>query len=201
MAPRQRRGLDPFPSAPPVGPESPLGEDDRLFGLLAGGSAVARWLGKRFQARPPHVPARRGAGAGPRSGFVTVALADDFLHADYRKEAVHHAVSQDKVTLNEPYTPPSPASASTTAPARPASTCSRGGGLLPASGSPVLPRRRLRPAAGTRLPCAASSYLADQTVGLLPAYPDEGEFIVGLTGVGPGDSLSLLSRSRRERRS
>lgn len=180
------------PSAPPVGPESPLGEDDRLFGLLAGGSAVARWLGKRFKlARPMYRRAVVPAPA-PRSGFVTVALADDFLHADYRKEAVHHAVSQDKVTLNEPYTP-TVAGISLDYRARSARVDLQSGeegfaGLeVQFFHVGAFGQRREHGFLRRQFP-----YLADQTVGLLPAYPDEGEFIVGLTGVGPGDSLSLL---------
>jgi len=35
------------------------------------------------------------------------------------------------------------------------------------------------------------AWVADQSVSLLPAFPDAGELIVGLQGVGPGDSIHL----------
>src|SRR5690606_7924009 len=77
----------------------------RLFSLLLSGSGIGRLLGQRFKLRQPIYLRPAIPAPTPRSGFITIALEEDFLHADYRKEAMQHAVDQDKIVLAEPWTP------------------------------------------------------------------------------------------------
>jgi len=180
------------PSAPPPA-SSTKGGDDYRFALLGGGSAFSRWLGKRFGlARPMY---QRDVVAPPpvRSGFVTVGLEDDFLHADYRREAVEHAVAKGK-GLNEPYTPTvQQISLDYRATSATVDVSAVGEADFVAAGElqffhvGAFGQRRehgfLR---------ASLAWVGDKTIGLLPAYPDEGEFLIGLSGIAAGEAASLL---------
>jgi len=81
--------------------------DAKLFALSVADNSGLRERGQRLaRARPlflrRHVPAPT-----VRKGFITIALLEDFLHADYRTEIIANArlpVAEQK-TRNEPYTP------------------------------------------------------------------------------------------------
>nr|MBL8412089.1 baseplate J/gp47 family protein [Dechloromonas sp.] len=181
------------PSAPPPASSAKDGDDYR-FALLRGGSSFSRWLGKRFgMARPMY---QREAVAPPpaRSGFVTVGLDDDFLHADYRREAVEHAVKNDKIVLNEPYTPTvqqiSLDYRATTATVDVGATGEAdfvAAGELQFFHVGAFGQRREHGFLRRSL-----AWADGQAIGLLPAYPDEGEFLIGLSGIGAGEAASLL---------
>jgi len=186
------------PSAPGVSGVYAISElaDRNLFALMFSGSGIGRWLGRRVKLSHPmqsrqHVPA-----PGARSGFITVALEEDFLHADYRKESVQHALLQDGKVLNEPYTPTvqginlaysavsDDVDMSLTGSAGEASFTN-----LDVQFFHVGAFGQAREHAFVR---AALDYVSDKLVRLMPQYPDEGELLIGLSGVAGGDSLSLL---------
>lgn len=141
--------------------------------------------------------AARAAAVPPpavRSGFVTVALIDDFLHADYRREILENALAGSTTVLNEPYTPVVQE--------------------ISLSYSAALPLIDLRRADADAFLAAADlqffhvgafgarrehpflrrdlAWVADKQPGLLPAYADEGEFLVAIDGIGAGESIHLL---------
>ncbi|MFT3734748.1 MAG: baseplate J/gp47 family protein [Rhodocyclaceae bacterium] len=186
------------PSAPPVEAEHASKHqlhDRRLFGLLAAGSGIARLLGHRRRLRLPMLNRPIVNPPSPRSGFITVALEEDFLHADYRKESIEHALG-DKKVLNEPYTP-----------------TVQGISLSYSAVSDAVDMSLTGDAGETSLTnpdvqffhvgCFGQArehaflreqldYVGNKTVFLMPQYPDEGELLIGISGVAAGDSLSLL---------
>lgn len=180
------------PSAPP--PSASVATDDiRLFGLRFGGSGIARWLATRFALARPMYQREFVPAPGARSGYVTVALVDDFLHADYRKETMQHALAQDGVVLNEPYTPTvQTISLGYTAQS---DEVDMSADDLDSFTNPDLQFflvdcfGQMRDHAFQR---QQLDYVQDKQVALLPAYPNEGEFIIGLQGVAAGDAASLL---------
>lgn len=181
------------PSAPPPASSAKGGEDYR-FALLGGGSAFSRWLGKRFGLARPMYQREVVTPPPARSGFVTVGLEDDFLHADYRREAVEHAVNNDKIVLNEPYTPTVRqisldyrATTGTVDVAALGENEFVAGSELQFFHVGAFGQRRehgfLR---------AGLDWVADKGIGLLPSYPDEGELLIGLSGIAAGEAASLL---------
>jgi hypothetical protein len=166
-----------------------------LYSMMAGGSVISRLFGKRFRKVQPVFISENVPAPAVRSGYVTVALVDDFLHAEYRKETMRLAKIQGNTTvLNEPWAP-----------------SVQDISLSYAASSPVLDLTRSDQQAfadsldlqffhvgpfGQRREHAflrnQFDWLADKAVGLLPAFPDQGEFIVGLSGVAAGDSIHLL---------
>ncbi len=118
-----------------------------------------------------------GAPAPPaaKPGFLALSLKQDFLHADYRQESVANLVTFSKnggtlVTLNEPYTP--------TLRAVSLSYHARSGEDARFFHAGPFGQRRERPDL-LRVP-------------LLPEFEDEGELLLGLSGLAAGDSVSLL---------
>ena len=183
------------PNAPALTPGKRLSEEGFVYSMLSGGSFFSRLFGKRrMQARPVFrretVPP-----PAPRSGYVTVALVDDFLHADYRKETLKHAKTPgDTTVLNEPYTPA--VQEITLAYAATSPSVDLGLDTADAFAAALdlqffhvgaFGQRREHPFLRRDL-----GWVADKRVALLPAYPDEGEFIVGVAGVAAGDSIHLL---------
>ncbi|GAA5167660.1 baseplate J/gp47 family protein [Viridibacterium curvum] len=188
------------PTAPAVEPEHGGNRyerrDRRLFGLLSGGSIVSRLLGQRQRLHFPMLNRPVVPPPAVRNGFITVALEDDFLHADYRRESVYHAIHQDKVTLNEPWTP-----------------TAQGISLNYSAESDAIDMSLTGEAGETsftnpdvqffHVGCFGQArehsflreqldYVSQKTVPLLPQYPDDGELLIGVSGVAAGDSLSLL---------
>ncbi|MES2208309.1 MAG: hypothetical protein V4525_16115 [Pseudomonadota bacterium] len=198
-------------NAPP--PSAPLQDnktDSRLFALFSAGSRISRLLGRRItMAKPIHkrprirlnlnVVGRGSAGetAVPapqvRSGYITLALTDDFLHADYRYEAIQHAMKQDKIVLNEPYTPTVQAmSLSYKAQSEAVDVSAVDQESFTSLDVQFFHvgcfgQRREHAYLRQQL-----SYLQEKRIGLIADFSYEGEFLIGLTGVNAGDAVSLL---------
>lgn len=183
------------PNPPPPAPETYQSEanEARIFSLRFSGSAIGRWLGLRFQMRRPiylrpHIPA-----PSPRNGFITVSLEEDFLHADYRKESVQHAMAQDGIVLAEPWTPSVQSirldySAVSDAVDMGANDEDAFASLdLQLFHIGCFGQRREHAFIRRNLPFAA-----DPQLRLLPHYPHEGELLIGLSGLKAGDGISLL---------
>lgn len=186
------------PNPPPPAPAAYASEanERRIFSLLLSGSGVGRWLGERFKMRRPiylrtHIPA-----PSPRSGFITVSLEEDFLHADYRKESVQHAVNQDKIVLAEPWTPTVQSiqlsySAISDAVDMSADDENAFASLdLQLFHIGCFGQRREHAFIRRRL-----DFVGDKQLRLLPHYPNQGELLIGLSGLKAGDGVSLLMQA------
>lgn len=96
-----------------VGTAAPVtNPTSRIRSLRSAGSGFALRRAVRLERMSPILRAGAHLSASvmdfvpahsPRAGFVSIALLDDFLHADYRKEAVAKLLAG--TPLNEPYTP------------------------------------------------------------------------------------------------
>ena len=93
------------PNAPLASSFLPVSEMGFVYSMLTGGSLVSRILGKNFMKARPVFQQEKVAPPPVRSGFVTVALVEDFLHADYRRETMEQARKASPKVLSEPYTP------------------------------------------------------------------------------------------------
>lgn len=188
------------PDAPPVTAEQGMLKhelaDRRLFALLFSGSSIARWLGQRRKLANPMQSRPQVPEPTPRSGFITVALAEDFLHADYRKESVQHAVAQDGKVLNEPYTPTVQGISLDYSAVSDTVDMSLTGSTGETSFSNTDVQLFHVGCFGQAREHAflrdQLDYVSDKAVRLLPRYADEGELLIGLRGVAAGDSVSLL---------
>ncbi len=166
-----------------------------VYSMLGGGSFVSRLFGKRFMNAQPVYQQEIVPPPAVRSGFVTVALIEDFLHADYRRQTMEEArKTTGAKVLNEPYTPVVQDITLAYAAQSPVADLTRDdqdafvasldlqffhvGAFGPRREHPFL-RRQL-------------GWVSEKKISLLPAYPDEGELIVGVAGVGAGDSIYLL---------
>jgi len=179
------------PDAPP--PSVIHTANSQLFAMISAGSIAGRLMGQRFKLSQPVYQRTFASPPEVRSGFITVSLIDDFLHADYRRETIANALAKNHIVLNEPYTP-----------------TVRGISLgyraqseevdfstndISSFTSPDLQFFHVgcfgqrREHAWLRQQC---DYHDDKRVTLLPSYPDEGAFLIGLSGVTAGDSISLL---------
>jgi hypothetical protein len=187
--------LDPTAPAPPVRRKSPTA---RYRALKAGGSKAALEMARAIK-RTNTVLSEAAPAITPALRFVTLTLENDFLHATYRKVTLENAVGQKRradgktpVVLNEPYTPMIREIvmdySARTVEVNVASTD------LDDYVEPDVQFFHVD-AFGQR---REHGWLRDQTedvpneVPLFPPHSDEGELLVGLTGVGPGDSVSLL---------
>lgn len=107
----------------------------------------------------------------PRAGCFTITLKEDFLHAYYRQKSVENAILGNKIVLKEPYTP-------TVREISLDYVAESAGSDQQFFHIGCFGQRR-EDGAGRR-------------VNLLPRYPDEGELLIGLSGVAGGDGVSLL---------
>jgi hypothetical protein len=167
----------------------------RLFALRFAGSGLARKLAHRIAlAQPIHQRDIDVPPPGARSGYITIALIDDFLHGDYRKETIANALrGTSGLVLNEPYTPKVQSiSLYYEAQSEKVSISGNDPDCFTTSGVQFF-----------HVGCFGQrrehAYLRSQTdpnldrsVPLLPDYPNEGEFLIGFSGAGAGDSLSVL---------
>ena len=131
----------------------------------------------------------QSAAAG-RPGLVIVALDEDFLHADYRKETL----ADHQIPRNQPYTPVVQ-QISLNYSARLPLTDLRGNGAEAFAAAANLQFFHIggfgarREHAFLRRDLA---WVADKQPGLLPLYPDEGECMIGVGGIAAGESIHLL---------
>ncbi|OYY94805.1 MAG: hypothetical protein B7Y41_04340 [Hydrogenophilales bacterium 28-61-23] len=186
------------PNAPPVEAEQGIRElaDRRLFALLFSGSGIARMMGRRSKLAHPMFDRAQVPAPSARSGFITIALEEDFLHADYRKESVRHAIARDGKVLNEPYTPTVQGIHLGYSAVSDTVDMSLTGGAGETSFTNLDVQffhvgcfGQAREHAFLR---EQLDYVSDKTVRMLPRYPDEGGLLIGLSGVAAGDSVSLL---------
>jgi hypothetical protein len=180
------------PNAPPL--TAPIRVADApLFALLSAGSLVGRLLGRRFSLERPIYQRLYVPPPDARSGFVTVSLVEDFLYADYRKETIQNALDQNGTVLNEPYTPTVKAislgyraqSDEVDFSANDIASFTN----LDLQFFHIGCFGQMREHAFLR---QQFDYVADKRVTVVPSYQHEGEFLIGLSGVAAGDSLSLL---------
>lgn len=178
------------PDTPPV-LRPPPGVASLSHALYFGGSFFARLLGQRVHRISP---AASGSTPLPppaaRPGFVTLALVDDFLHADYRRETL----AAPQSVRNEPYTPTlREVSLDYRASLPPVDLLADSADAFAAASDlqffHVGPFGARREHAFLR---RNLDWVAERYSGLLPAYVDEGEFLLGVSGVGAGDSLHCL---------
>lgn len=181
------------PPPTPVPLENPT--DVHLFSLMSANSGVARDAGRRLTMRLP-IHARSTIPAPPlRSGFITLVLLQDLLHADYRREILANArlTPAAQVVLNEPYTPTiqsiqlqyAASSDSVDVSANDETSFTN----LDLQFFHVGCFGQMREHAFLR---HRATFLHDKRVTLLPAYPDAGELLIGVRGVSENDGLSLL---------
>jgi hypothetical protein len=171
--------------------------DYRPYALLVSDTQVGRVIGTQYLLRLPIFDRADVPPPEPQGGFITVALRQDLLHADYRRETIQQALNRkpgDSVTvLHEPYTP-------TVQAVRLSYRAESDEVNLAADSEDAFTNLDLQffhvDGFGTsrehaylrnRLP-----FLADKRVALLPPHPEEGELLIGLSGVGPGDGVSLM---------
>ena len=183
------------PGSPPPASSGLLSHSGYVYSMKSAGSAAGRRFGYRYQLAMPVFLRDDVPPPAARAGYVTLALVDDFLHAEYRKETLRLAKTPgDTTVLNEPYTPTvqeitlSYAAASPTVDLRPTDENAFAAGQE-VQFFHVGPFGQRREHAFLRRQLA---WVGEQSVSLLPAFPDAGELIVGVDGVGPGDSIHLL---------
>ncbi len=184
------------PNAPPAVHGKRGSEAGFVYSLLTGGSAYSRRFGRRYMQTRPLFARATVPPPAVRSGYVTVALVDDFLHADYRKETLQHARTPgDTTVLNEPYTPTVQEITLAYTAQTPSVDLTRDDAESFAAAAADLQFFHVGPFGQRRehpFLRRDPAWVADKRVALLPAYPDEGEFIVGVAGVAAGDSIHLL---------
>ncbi len=177
--------LTPGEPAEPAGPQS-TPHSRRVWQYTAGGSAYMHIQALRVMlARPVYTAAT--AAPQPRAGFITLKLQSDFGHATYRS-----MLTARSTTATEPYTPT----------------------LSEISLSYVAQTLTARIASDEEADFAAAELdffhvgafgqrrehgflrsqfdFAPREMPLLPEYDDEGELLIGLSGIKGGDSVSLL---------
>jgi hypothetical protein len=159
--------------------------------LYAGGSVFARLLGKRLHRTRPAAAGREPLPPpATRPGFITLALVDDFLHADYRRETL----AAPSVARNEPYTP-TVRDISLSYRARLPLVDYTGEQAAAFAAAADLQFFHVGPFGARREHPFLRRNLAwvgGKRPGLLPEHADEGEFIIGVSGIGAGDSIHCL---------
>jgi hypothetical protein len=183
------------PSSPPPASAPPLSHTGYVYSMKSAGSAAGRRFGYRYLLALPVFLREDVPAPAARAGYVTVALVDDFLHAEYRKETLRLAKTPGNTTvLNEPYTPTVQEITLSYAAASPTIDLTLSDENAFAAGLEVQffhvgPFGQRREHGFLRRQLA---WVADHSLSLLPAFPEAGELIVGLAGVGAGDSIHLL---------
>lgn len=175
------------------GTSTPVAGGHAVWALSTSGSARARGEALRMVMAQPVLAAFSSTPPAVKPGFLTLSLLRDFLHADYRKETVANLVAFSKsgsgtpVVLNEPYTPALRAvSLSYHAQSDETDLTAIAEAAFVSAGvrffhvGPFGQRRE-------------HAYLRQRRhLSLLPELENEGELLLGLSGLAPGDSTSLL---------
>src|SRR5262249_16666171 len=123
-----------------------------------------------------------------RPGFITLKLATDLGHAEYRSKLL-----QRTPLAHEPYTPMvgelslSYDAASGRADLETATEAAFVATELGFFHVGCFGQRREHAYLRSQF-----DFIGDQRVPLFPTYPDEGELLLGLSGIGAGDGTSLL---------
>lgn len=181
-----------------------------MHALNSSGRSWAALEAKALLLKHPIYRAFRTPVPAPRSGFITLALKTDFLHAEYRRDYVKQMMEFSKgseTTLNplrEPYTPVIQ-QIELSYKAHSDEVNLDLSGTDPTPQSEEIPSNdfsnldlqffhvayfgQMREHGYQR---NRFDFLADKRVSLLPAYENEGELLVGLENLAAGDSVSVL---------
>lgn len=171
----------------------------RVHALSASGGLWALTAANTFLLKAPVFGAFKNTVPEPRGGFITFSLETDFLHAAHRSEYVSHMMRYSKgeetklIVLQEPYTPAVQAiNLSYKAHSDEVNVASASlddFSNLDVQFFHVAYFGQMREHAYQR---AQFGFLIDKSVSLLPAYQHEGELLVGIEDLAPGDSISVL---------
>jgi uncharacterized phage protein gp47/JayE len=170
-----------------------------VYALSSSGSSWAMQAANAFVLMNPVFTGFRTTAAEARSGFITFSLDKDFLHAAYREEYVAHMMKYSNgeeetlIVLSDPYTPViqsiSLSYKAHSDEVNLASTSLEDFSNLDVQFFHIAYFGQMREHSYQR---NQFSFIADKSVPLLPAYDNEGELLVGLTGLTAGDSVSVL---------
>ena len=185
------------PSAPPPAPLLvPSKAESHVYAFSLGG-AIAKFLGLGFAQKNPvllgrYLESRAAAPPETRSGFITIALKEDFQHADYRVDSIQKAQA-GRPPLREPYTPKVQAiSLAYSAHADEVDVASHLEDDFTNLDVQFFHVGCFGPMREHGFLRAQAEFVQDKRVTLLPRYEYEGELLIALTGVGAGDGLCLL---------
>jgi hypothetical protein len=193
----------PSPARPGAGPgPGPVKGKSRVaHSLSALGSQWAKNSLRRILLIHPFIVPAARVSAEQREGFVTLALARDFLHETYRRDQTANLMTYAKrgtrteqpVILREPY---SPELQSVTLSYRAATgTVPIGSPTEADFASPEIGFYHLAHSGQRREHAYLRSqfpFVDDKAVPLVPDYAFSGALLIGLENLGPGDSASLL---------
>jgi hypothetical protein len=185
------------PGVPPASPHLTTGGKARAL-QKAGGAWAKRSAVQELRGRTVF-QTQAAAPVSPVDTALTLTLERDFLHATYRTKSIEYALTYDKskddppVVLNEAYTPTvCEISLSYAAGSDDVAISSDS---LDDFSSPDIqffhvdcfgPRRE------HGYQRRQLDFVRNKSVPLLPAHPDDGELLIGLKNLAPGDGVSLL---------
>lgn len=159
-----------------------------MHALAAGASEWLRKAAQRERLKMPVLGFAAAAAPQPREGTITLKLTTDLGHTHYRSQLL-----QGHLPASEPYTPTlSEISLSYEASTERADLKSREEAAFASAELGFFHvgcfgQRREHAYLRSRFP-----FVDDSRVSLFPAYEDEGELLIGLSGLSRGDSVSLL---------
>ncbi|MEP7120328.1 MAG: baseplate J/gp47 family protein [Byssovorax sp.] len=167
----------------------------RIYALSTAGSFLARHAALSLAMRQPVFASFLASPPTDRTGFITLTLDNGFLQDVFRRTTIKDAIKSPATfaLLEDPYTPAieriSLGYTALTAEADMASTIedSFSGASIRFFHVDGFGQRREHGYLRGKLP-----YVTDKRVPLFPPHDDQGELLVGLTGVAAGDSVSLL---------
>lgn len=169
----------------------------RIRGLRESGTQWGARMAKESGRASP--VAEAAAPAPTREGFVTVTLDRGFLHAEYRKrytEVVVAFAKADGGTLKLPGEPYTPTVQDISLGYRATSgTVAVSPGTIDDFADPDVQffhRAPFGPMREHGYQREHLGFVGSTDVPLLPSFPYDGELLVGVSGIGAGDSVSLL---------
>ena len=170
--------------------------DRRLFAFFFGGSVFSRLAGRRLGLQRTIYKREVVPPPAARVGYITLALRDDLRHAAFRTLVIANArLGAAGVDINEPYTPTANALSIDYS----AHSDTVDVGAVDEDGYTNLDLQFFHVGCfGQRREHAwlrqQQDFVADKRVPLLPEHVAEGELLIGVSGVGAGDALSLLAQ-------
>ena len=178
-------------------PEPPQPRGLYVYALSRARTAWGRLMAQKMVLRHPTSQSFLQQAPETRRGYVVLALNRGFLHQEYRQQSIAKIIARINTPatplLNEPYTPTlqslSLSYTAHTAEVNIASTASDDFAQLDVTFFQVGPFGQMRDHGHQR---AQMGFVSDVSVPLVPVYDQPGELLVGLSGLGPGDSVSVL---------
>lgn len=184
-----------LPPVLPLPAPSPPTIAQQVYALSTAGSVRAAAAAAQLAMTNPMLSDRATA-PEPERRFVIVTLHSDFLHEIYRRKTIENALAQKKrtdgtpIVLKEPYTP-TIRSLTVNYSARTANVNIESTAVADFADLGV--QFFHVDAFGQRREHGwLRANLAQHQVPLFPSHPDEGELLIGITGVEPGESASIL---------